>query len=203
MKKYISRLLLRNDRFLNLFHAFGLAEATSQSTEAELDCLSRHASARGDALEIGTRQGVSAVRILSRLQSNAKLYCVDPWLDRNGKRNWSYDICMRHFRRNGVADRVVLLRGFSQDMESRMPASFDFIFVDGDHSYQGIKTDWEIVGRRLRPGGIVCLHDTTQPKDAPGRTPDSCRFYREVITGDANFEHLETCYSLNVLQRRS
>ena len=153
--------------------------------------------------EIGTRQGVSAVHIVSRLRPDAKLYCVDPWADRKGKRNPSFDIAMRHFRRSRVTERVIVLRGFSQAMESQMPPSFDFVFVDGDHSYQGIKTDWGIVCRRLRVGGVVCLHDTTTPADAPDRTPESCRFYREVIAPDKNFRHLETYYSMNVLQRVS
>ena len=173
MRSFISRLLLRKDTYLNWFHAFGLAYATSQTKPEELNCLARSATGRGDALEIGTRQGVSAVRIAQVLRPHARLYCVDPWAPRKGRPNSSYDICMRHFRRSGVLERITVLRGMSAEVEAQMPDSFDFVFVDGDHSYRGIEIDWAIVSRRLRVGGIICLHDTTPPLHAPERAPES------------------------------
>jgi len=36
----------------------------------------------------------------------------------------------------------------------------DFAFVDGDHSYRGLKKDVFLVKELLRPGGIMVLHDT-------------------------------------------
>lgn len=36
----------------------------------------------------------------------------------------------------------------------------DFAFVDGDHSYRGLRQDIFLVTPLLRPGGIMALHDT-------------------------------------------
>ncbi len=36
----------------------------------------------------------------------------------------------------------------------------DLLFIDGDHSYQGCKQDWDMYGPLVRPGGIVAFHDT-------------------------------------------
>ena len=38
-------------------------------------------------------------------------------------------------------------------------ASIDFLFLDGDHSYDGIKMDFEMYGSLMRPGGLVAFHD--------------------------------------------
>ena len=35
----------------------------------------------------------------------------------------------------------------------------DFLFIDGDHSYNGVKRDWETYRQMVRTGGLVAFHD--------------------------------------------
>ena len=35
----------------------------------------------------------------------------------------------------------------------------DFLFIDGDHSYKGVKRDFEMYSRLVRKGGIIAFHD--------------------------------------------
>lgn len=35
----------------------------------------------------------------------------------------------------------------------------DFLFIDGDHSYEGVRQDWEMYSPMVRPGGLVGFHD--------------------------------------------
>jgi predicted O-methyltransferase YrrM len=35
----------------------------------------------------------------------------------------------------------------------------DFLFIDGDHSYEGVKKDWEMYSPLVSPGGLVVFHD--------------------------------------------
>jgi predicted O-methyltransferase YrrM len=35
----------------------------------------------------------------------------------------------------------------------------DFLFIDGDHTYSGVKRDFETYSRLVRKGGMVALHD--------------------------------------------
>jgi predicted O-methyltransferase YrrM len=35
----------------------------------------------------------------------------------------------------------------------------DFLFIDGDHTYEGVKQDWEMYSPLVRPGGLVAFHD--------------------------------------------
>lgn len=37
---------------------------------------------------------------------------------------------------------------------------FDFAFIDGDHSYEGVRADWLAWSPLIRPGGLVAFHDT-------------------------------------------
>jgi predicted O-methyltransferase YrrM len=36
---------------------------------------------------------------------------------------------------------------------------FDFLFIDGDHSYAGVKADYEMYSPMVRPGGLIGFHD--------------------------------------------
>ncbi len=63
-------------------------------------------------------------------------------------------------------NNVHLFRKLSVDPEllqdeNALLKSFDLVFVDGDHSYEGAQADLENWGRRVRSGGQVLVHDAT------------------------------------------
>ena len=148
------------------------------------------------ALEIGTFMGVSAAVIAKCLSDEGKLYCIDPYEGGEAIRR----IAVRHLARARVPDRIVLVRARSNSPNLELPASFDFAFVDGDHSYEGLHEDWMLVQARLAHGGAACFHDTSVPPGAPCGAAD---YFAQHIRSDAGFEHVETCHSLNVMRRRA
>lgn len=193
--------LNRRPRILNVLHAAHLYRAYSQTIAAELECLRKQASGRKAALEIGTHMGVSAGVIAGALAEDGKLVCVDPWESLPGKEHPCFSICRRELGRQGVLAKIEFLKGFSHEVENDMPQQCDFVFVDGDHSYSGLETDWGITLRRLVPGGVVCLHDTTVPPNQPHRNPGSVAYFNEAIKQHSSFEWIDGCHSLNVLRR--
>lgn len=38
----------------------------------------------------------------------------------------------------------------------------DLLFIDGDHTYQGAKADYEMYGPLVAPGGVIAFHDVCQ-----------------------------------------
>lgn len=55
---------------------------------------------------------------------------------------------------------VMILRGRSEEMLPRLRGdSLDCVYIDGDHSYEGVKQDLEMAWRIVRPGGYLCGHD--------------------------------------------
>ncbi len=42
----------------------------------------------------------------------------------------------------------------------RQDIKIDVLFIDGDHSYEGVKQDFELYSNILNPKGIIILHDT-------------------------------------------
>lgn len=53
-------------------------------------------------------------------------------------------------------DSVTAAAGF-------MDSSLDFVFIDADHSYEGVKADIEAWLPKLRPGGLLSGHDYDNP----------------------------------------
>jgi len=113
--------------------------------------------ARGNVVEVGTRDGASTSAFLSGLEEHGgHLYSVDCdarcSLLFEGHKQWTF------IHANSTDFQAVI---------RRIPFEIDVLLIDGDHSRAGVLNDWEYA-RQLRPGGIVMLHDTepeTKPHD--------------------------------------
>ena len=61
-----------------------------------------------------------------------------------------------------------------EDVETRLGGQMlDFAFIDGDHTYDGVRRDFELYKPLLRPGGIIAFHDIVPlADDHPPSTND-------------------------------
>jgi predicted O-methyltransferase YrrM len=56
--------------------------------------------------------------------------------------------------------RVSIHQGLSQDTLGRFPNDhFDWIYIDGDHSYEGASGDARIAASKVKPGGYLVFND--------------------------------------------
>jgi len=87
----------------------------------------------------------------------------------------------------GPGQRVELIRGDSaapqtRDRVERLLAdrSLDLLLIDGDHSYRGVRRDFETYAPLVRPGGMVVFHDVHPgPAERVGGVPEFWRQIRE------------------------
>jgi len=57
----------------------------------------------------------------------------------------------------------------------------DFIFIDGDHSYDGVKADYEDYSPLVRPGGLMAFHDVCMGEDDKSlHNMGAAKFFREL-----------------------
>lgn len=185
----------------------GWAKAKVQTTEAERDCIGRHASGKRSIAEIGVWHGVTTCRLRKAMDPEGILIAVDPYP--SGRLGYSAQRIIAQREVSRVAGGAVnWLRTTGSDAARRMSATssrtFDFVFIDGDHTYEGLQADWEGWSKLMAPGGVIALHDS---RSSPSRQiPDnvgSVRFTRDVIVHDSRFQVIETLDSLTVLQRHS
>ena len=60
--------------------------------------------------------------------------------------------------------RINLIRGFSTEeavLAQTFDMKFDLIYVDGDHSYEGVKADIENYSGKLNAGGLLVMDDAS------------------------------------------
>jgi predicted O-methyltransferase YrrM len=116
-------------------------------------------------VEIGSARGKSACAVgLALLRNGAgKLYAIDPhapteWND--SESTDSFAIITEHLRKAGVDHYVQIVRQTSTEAAKGWSHPIDLIFIDGDHSYEGVKADWDLFVPHVSPFGVVVFHDT-------------------------------------------
>lgn len=115
-------------------------------------------------VEIGSYLGASACFIsrgLRLVSSNreARLYCVDTWMNdamTEGQRD-TYEEFSENTRPYG--GMIIPLRARSEEAAAGLLAKVDFLFVDGDHSYEGVSSDIRSWFPKLSAGAVVVFHD--------------------------------------------
>lgn len=109
-------------------------------------------------VEIGSYLGASSCYIAAS-KNCQKLYCIDTWANEGmseGLRDTfdEFIINTKQFQ-----NKIITLRGKSYDIGKNFSQNIDFLFIDGDHSYDGVKKDIEIWLPKLRSNGILMMHD--------------------------------------------
>lgn len=90
----------------------------------------------------------------------------------------------------------------SEYYQNNKKEEYGYIHIDGDHSYQGVKYDFETFWPRLRKGGFIALHDIgSQDKD--GNVYGTRSYWQEIVnkTGVKAIEIMEDP-GLGIIQKR-
>ncbi len=138
-------------------------------------------------VEIGSARGKSACYVGLALEENGrgKLYAIDPHTKTEWNDSYSvetYEAMRQNLGSLGLLDRVEIVRKTSGQAALGWNMPIDLIFIDGDHSYEGVKRDWELFTPHLAPFGVVVFHDTAWEID-----PVSWREYAREDMGVPRF----------------
>lgn len=187
-----------------LLWSIGLAHAETQTTEAERECLARHAAGRRRVVEIGVWHGVTTKRLRQAMAPNGELLAVDPFP--RGRLGFSAQRLIARREVSRVANgsvRWVRATGYEagQAYAATGKPPVDLVFIDGDHSYGGLSADWLAWSPVIAPGGIVALHDSRSTPQRPIEDAGSVRFTNAVILRDTRFTVVDVVDSLTVLAR--
>ena len=173
---------------------FGNRFFSACQVPSELTALGEILAARRPerALEIGTAYG-GTLLFLTRLASpQATIISVDLPGGKFGggysrTRTWLYK---RFARRK---QRLQLFQGDSHslDMLGRVAAvlngrGLDYLFIDGDHTYEGAKRDFELYAPLVRKGGVIALHDIVEHPIATDC--EVSRFWNQIRS---QYRHIE------------
>lgn len=131
-------------------------------------------------VEIGSWKGKSTYCLASGASKDGRVIAIDPF-DASGEPGSEkvygeqkgdaplLDQFVANMRRGAVWDKVQPLKGYSEDFVGRISA-IDVLFIDGDHSIEGCKFDFDNYAPHVRDGGYIALHDYDPSRPELGPT---------------------------------
>ena len=139
-------------------------------------------------LEIGTARGGTLFLFAQAADPEATIISIDlpggPF--GGGYPLWRIPIYKAFAKRK---QRIYLVRGDSHDPKTLEKVQrilgdrkLDFLFIDADHTYEGVKKDFEMYSPLVREGGIIAFHDIV-PHDRVHDPEDKVgvpRFWNEI-----------------------
>jgi predicted O-methyltransferase YrrM len=135
-------------------------------------------------LEIGTSRGGTLFLFSWIAHENATIISIDlPGGEFGGGYPlWKIPL-YRSFARNN--QKIYLIRGDSHDEKILQKVKnilrnrkLDLLFIDGDHTYEGVKKDFEMYGKLVGKGGIIAFHDIVYHPFDPECQVD--KFWKEL-----------------------
>jgi predicted O-methyltransferase YrrM len=147
-------------------------------------------------VEIGTASGGTLYLWTRLATADATLVSIDlPW-------PWATEASevatlekLRSFRRDRQVLHCLRKDSHASQTHGEVEAAVtgkpvEFLFIDGDHSYEGVRSDFLLYGPLVRPGGLIAFHDTVPHSEGlGGEVP---RFWAEVKAKYAGVDFIET-----------
>jgi predicted O-methyltransferase YrrM len=126
----------------------------------KLNYLSKNLPTSSVLVEIGSFLGASTVFIAEGISDTSKLYCIDTW--QNDAMSEGRKDTYRQFQNNvkKFKHKIHSIREWSYEAALSFDLGIDFIFFDGDHSYEGVKKDFDLWSPKMKNGSVMVFHDS-------------------------------------------
>lgn len=168
----------------------------TQVTRQELHCLLNYATLAQVIVEIGCYEGRTTAALATH--TRGQVFSIDPFLGGRVHICYGEIIAKMHCRRQS-AKNVRFIKGFSHDVAPGFTEAIDLLFIDADHNYEAITKDWQDWFPKVRPGGIIALHDSRIAENSPSYV-GSMKFYDQDIPKISGIEQIDAVDSLTVFR---
>jgi predicted O-methyltransferase YrrM len=133
------------------------------------------------AVEIGRMLGGSAILMAS---AGAHVVSLDLHVSKTveGEKGALADIALdKKLQELGLRNKVDILVADSHTYNTTsLIEKVDVLFIDGDHSYEGVKKDYENWVKTVKPGGHILFHDACRSRGGATCVAEVKRFVDTV-----------------------
>jgi predicted O-methyltransferase YrrM len=140
-------------------------------------------------VEIGTFKGGSTIFMAAAMEGKGDLWSLDLGEKETRFRKEDgrpYPKQIADFCDKNQLGNVKLLVGDSRSFEIDT-SEVDIVFIDGGHSYEMVKNDFERFGRKVRVGGSILFHDVYSSIENPSPSDDVGRVVKEICNMEDDF----------------
>ncbi len=182
--------LKNSERLRSIALQSGLIPPRPMHSGGEAALLERLAPGRRTVVEIGTYEGSSAVVFARAMDVEATLHLIDSYEGNallfgwQGTERATRRVMERATRARG-GPRVEWHVARSTEVAERWSAPIDLLFIDGDHSEEGTRSDWDGFSPHVAVGGVVIFHDARADHPGGGDAgPGPTRVVNSLFRGD-------------------
>jgi MMP 1-O-methyltransferase len=152
-----------------------------------LGILAAWTPAKGAIVEIGSFKGKSTVALatMAKKYGLGPVVAIDPhqglaYLGPDApQQSPTFDEFLGNVRSAGLDANVEVQRAYSRDVAKTWSRPIRLLWIDGDHSYEGCKEDFDLFSPFLADGAVVAFHDALNAVEGPIRV-----FTEEVLPSD-------------------
>lgn len=87
-----------------------------------------------------------------------------------------------------MEDNVTFIKGYFDDVAKTWNKKIDILHIDGDHSYEAVKNDFETWSKFVSDDGVILLHDTCV-EEIRGNHYGVKKFFDEINLPKCTFTH--------------
>ncbi|MGA2137411.1 MAG: class I SAM-dependent methyltransferase [Verrucomicrobiia bacterium] len=117
-------------------------------------------------VEIGSARGKStcALALACRQNGCGKIYAIDPhttnlWSE--GESGENTDVFLRRrLRTYRLTSYCEIIKASSAEASKTWSRKIDLLFIDGDHTYEGVKLDFDLFAPWCSEQALILFHDT-------------------------------------------
>ena len=167
----------------------GLIPPRPMHTEREAALLRRLAAVGHCVVEVGVYEGSSSVQLVEAMAPAATLHLVDPYVEtalRSGWRGVERATKRTVTRAARQADGPQLRWHVCTSEEAARGwngTAVDVVFIDGDHTREGARLDWDLWSPHVPDGGAVVFHDAREGKPEGRGLPGPTAVVDELFRG--------------------
>ena len=96
--------------------------------------------------EIGVNRAKFSRKIM-KVVKPTKLYLIDPYIEK--------DEIYNEVSRNLPHNLSIIRKKSWEALEDFEDSSLDWVYLDGDHTHEGVKKDLEVSWRKVKKGGLI------------------------------------------------
>ena len=156
------------------------------------------ATGAGAIVEIGSWKGRSTTWLASGARlAGQRVYAIDP--HRGSREDPTADTLnafLDNLARSGLAGAVEPMVMSSEEAAASITRPVELLFIDGDHSYEGVRRDAELWLPRVMEGGTVMFHDVATAAYSGPR-----RVVRRMVCRNPGFDGVARVGSMLVARR--
>ena len=151
----------------NLLNVFNLSVVKRFPRHATREAIKLFGQSKITIAEIGICQGEHTTQLFKRLNIS-KAYLIDPYEEHEEylqsepikiQEVLNKDLKVAKINLNPYSKRIVWIKDYSDNVVDKIP-EVDFIYIDGNHSYNQVSRDLENYWNKIKVGGIFAGHDS-------------------------------------------